>query len=232
LKNSFRVITYDVRGHGKTHPGEKEFSIDLFTEDLIGLLDKLQIQKCAVGGLSMGGYIALNALEKYPQRFTSAILAATQCFADTKGTKDNRMKAIESIREKGLEEYADESLKRLFAPKSITARKEEVRAVREMITNTPKQTVIDTLQALAHRKETCLQLPKIKIPVLITVGKEDAITPPEASEFMHHELTNSELIVIEHSGHLAHLENTHEFNSHLKKFTEKLLQDEVNAVNV
>ncbi|HRG10202.1 MAG TPA: alpha/beta hydrolase, partial [Cyclobacteriaceae bacterium] len=62
LKNKYRCIAYDVRGHGQSQAGEKDFSMDLFGDDLLGLLDALKIKKAVVCGLSMGGYIALNAI--------------------------------------------------------------------------------------------------------------------------------------------------------------------------
>src|SRR6187549_1744195 len=62
LKNNYRVITYDVRGHGSSSAGEEHFSITLFADDLISIMDLMQISKAAVCGLSMGGYIALNAM--------------------------------------------------------------------------------------------------------------------------------------------------------------------------
>ena len=67
-------------------------------------------------GLSMGGYIALNAIENYPERFDALILSDTHCIADTPETKEKRMKAIENIKEFGVEKFADESIKNLFAP--------------------------------------------------------------------------------------------------------------------
>jgi 3-oxoadipate enol-lactonase len=218
LEDNYRVIAYDIRGHGNTETGNGDFSIDLFVKDLLALMDNLKIDKTMLCGLSMGGYIALNAIENYPQRFNALILSDTHCIADTPEAKDKRMKAIESIRKSGSEKYADENIKNLFAPESFTSRKEEVAYVREMIIKTSEQSLCKTLLALSVRKETCTKLSEIKVPVLIMVGKEDKITPPAAAQLMHEKIKNSFLRIIDYAGHLSNMENPGEFNEYLNKF--------------
>ncbi len=224
LRMDYRVITYDVRGHGNSDMGDKDFSIELFGQDLILLMDALKIEKAMLCGLSMGGYIALNAIENHPERFTALVLSDTNCASDTSESKEKRMKAIESIRENGVEKYADESLKKLFAPDSFTTNSNEVDKARKMITTTSKQSLYNTLHALAKRKESCTKLPEIKVPVLILVGKEDIITPPEAAQLMHEKIKGSFLHIIHHAGHMSNVENPLEFNDHLKTFVTKVKQ--------
>jgi pimeloyl-ACP methyl ester carboxylesterase len=218
LKDNYRLIMYDIRGHGNSDAGNEDFSIDLFANDLIGLMDALKIDKAILCGLSMGGYIALNATIKYPERFVALVLSDTQCIADTPEAKEKRMKAIESIRKTGVEKYAGESIKNLFAPESFRLRKAEIAVVREMIVKTSEQTLCNTLNALSVRKETCSNLTDIKIPVLIMAGKEDKITPPAAAQFMFGKIKGSLLYIIDHAGHLSNIENPGEFNNQLKKF--------------
>jgi 3-oxoadipate enol-lactonase len=218
LEGNFRVIAYDVRGHGNSDSGTDDFSIELFVNDLIVLMDTLQIKKTILCGLSMGGYIALNAMENHPKRFDALVLCDTSCISDSSEAKEKRMKAIEGIRENGVEKFADDSLKNFFAPESFTTKKEPVAEVREMIVNTSEKSIIKTLLALSKRKETCTTLWKIKVPVLILVGKEDKITPTEAAQFMHKEINGSVMSIIENAGHLSNLENPEQFNKQMKKF--------------
>jgi 3-oxoadipate enol-lactonase len=218
LKDNYRVISYDIRGHGNSDAGNGDFSIELFVKDLLSLMDALKIDKTMLCGLSMGGYIALKAIENHPERFDALILSDTHCIADTSEVKEKRMKAIESIRKSGIEKYADESIKNLFAPESFTTREEEIAVVRKMIVKTAKESLCKTLLALSVRKETCSKLAEIKVPVLIMVGKEDKITPLAAAQLMHEKIKNSFLNIIEHAGHLSNLENPGDFNEHLKKF--------------
>lgn len=224
LKDRYRVIAYDVRGHGNSDAGKEDFSIELFAKDLLVLMDTLKIDKTVLCGLSLGGYIALNAVLNYPERFTALILSDTQCIADTPEVKEKRMKTIEAIRMTGVEKYADESIKNLFAPGSFILRKAEIAAIKEMIVKTSVKSLSNTLNALAFRKETCSKLKEIKIPVLIMTGKEDIITPPSSAQFMHERIKDSLLCIIENAGHLSNLENPVEFNNHLEKFCSSLVR--------
>ena len=218
LKDNFRVIAYDIRGHGNSDPGIDDFSIELFVIDLLRLMEKLKLEKSILCGLSLGGYIALNTVLKYPDRFDGLILNDTQCIADTPEIKETRCTAIIRIKEKGVEQYADEIIKKLFASESFIKKRNMIAEVKEMIINTPKLTLSNTLHALAERKETCTRLPEIKIPVLIMVGKEDKITPIAAAQQMHELIKDSHLQIIPHAGHVTNLENPTTFNSQLVNF--------------
>ena len=218
LRDEYRVIAYDLRGHGDSEAGVEDFSMDLFASDFVSFMDSLNIRKAAVCGFSMGGYIALNAVGKYPERFDALILSDTQYIADTPEVREKRLLSIENIKKTGLENYAHESVKNLFAPVSLISKETEIDLVKEMIVNTSKQSIFNSLHALATRKETTAILAGIKIPVLILVGEEDRITPVEMAESMHSKINGSQLNIIEHAGHLSNMENPFEFNYQIRKF--------------
>ena len=218
LKSTYRVIAYDVRGHGDSEAGEEEFTIELFASDLVSLMNLLKIERAVLCGLSMGGYIALNAAVNFPDHFAALVLSDTQCAADTPEGREKRMKTIQSIKDNGLEQYADESVKKMFAPDAFATRTAEIKAVRQMILRTSAQTLYNTLVALSIRKETCSRLARIKIPVLIMAGKEDQITPPALAQVMHEKIPHSSLAIIEHAGHIANMENPMDFNQQLTTF--------------
>lgn len=218
LSEDWRVISYDVRGHGETDSGQKPFSIRLFAQDLIALMDTLEIEKAVLCGLSMGGYIALNAVLTHPNRFKALILSDTQCAADTPEAKGKRLKAIETIRKGGVEIFADANLPNFFAAESLQSLESTVEHVRMMMAATSEATLIDTLRALYEREESCSRLQEISVPVLIMVGENDKITPPTASELMHQMINGSHLGVISQAGHLSNMERPIEFNNALAIF--------------
>lgn len=218
LKNNYHVIAYDIRGHGNTDTGNDNFSIDLFVNDLLSLMDALKIDKTILCGLSMGGYIALKAIEKFPERFNGLVLCDTTCSADTPEGKEKRIKTIETIKENGIEKYAEESLKKLFAPESFSKHLDEIALIREMILNTTTQSLYKTLHALAERTETCTSLHKIEVPVLIIVGNLDELTPPEVALMMHEKIEGSIFHILENAGHLSNLENSEQFNNKISEF--------------
>ena len=221
----YRVIVYDIRGFGNSDAGTDDFTIELFVSDLLELMDLLKIEKATLCGLSMGGYIALNAIENFPKRFDALILCDTNCISDSAKNIEKRLMAIKSIRKNGLEQYAEESLKVLFAPESYVTSKEKIAAVKEMIMQTSLKTLLSTLLALIRRKETCTKLTDIHIPVLIVVGKEDQITPLEAAKLMKKKIQKATLHIIEHAGHLSNIENSFEFNDRIEKFISPLKLD-------
>jgi 3-oxoadipate enol-lactonase len=220
LKTDFRVITYDIRGHGESDAGNDPFSIDLLVSDLIGFMNVLEIEKASICGLSLGGYIALNAIENYPERFEALVLCDTNCISDSQEVKEKRIATVESIIKDGVHKYAVASIPNLFAPESLKLKVTEVASVKNMILNTSELVLCSTLLALASRLETCSKLSEINVPVLILVGDKDILTPPAAAKGMHKKIKNSTLEVIEHAGHLSNLENPELFNHHLLKFFE------------
>jgi 3-oxoadipate enol-lactonase len=218
LKEDYRVISYDIRGHGESDTGSDDFSIELFVADLLHLMEELKIEKASLCGLSMGGYIALLAIENYPEHFDALVLCDTNCIADPPLVKQKRLDTIQQIKSFGVERYVNNSIENLFAPQSFTTHKEAVSAVKEMILNTTEQSLSKTLLALSQRKATCSKLSEITLPVHFIVGEEDKITPPKAAELMHQKIKNSSIHLIPHAGHLSNLESPDEFNEQLKTF--------------
>jgi 3-oxoadipate enol-lactonase len=224
LRNKYRVITYDIRGYGDSEPGTETLSIDLFASDLKRLLDALDLPKVILCGFSMGGYIALKAMEKFPERVDALILSDTQCSADSAEAKEKRMKAIHLIKTEGLQPYVDQILSGFFFGESTDTKSKEIIEVRRTIEGSSVDVVCNTLQALADRIETCSNLNKIKIPVLILVGNEDQVTPPAASELMQSKIAGSVLYRLENSAHLSNIDNAVDFNKHLDDFLELVIQ--------
>jgi 3-oxoadipate enol-lactonase len=218
LQSTHRVIAYDIRGFGKSTADNEKITVSLLADDLIKFMDALQIPKAIVCGLSMGGYVVLNALNRYPKRFAAIILSDTQCIADTPEAKEKRHKNIQLIESGGIREYTEASIKNLFCTESFTTKKEEIAHIKNVMLSTSPKTLVDTLTALAHREEMCYILDKITIPALILAGKEDASIPVKQSEFLHQQIPRSILHLIDKAGHLPNLEQPTEFNRLVKDF--------------
>ncbi len=218
FKETHRVIAYDIRGFGQSGIGEGIPSIQLFADDLILFMDALQIEKAIVCGLSMGGYILLDAIERHSSRFEALVLCDTQCIGDSNETKEKRQKAITSIIEDGLEPFASGFVKSVFCELSLTKKETLVNVIKESIISTALPTVVSGLTALAERKDTCNTLSKIKLPTLVLCGEEDTVTPVAQSKFLNDHIPNSTLQIIPQAGHLSNLEQPEVFNTHLLSF--------------
>jgi 3-oxoadipate enol-lactonase len=222
LSRDYRVITYDVRGHGKSKVGDGQYTIEFFVDDLIGLLDHLRIEKVVVVGLSMGGYIALRSIERNPERFRGLVLCDTRSEADTNEGKIKRAASIQSVRTGGVKKYAEGFVRAVFAPQTFERNPEAVKFIRNIIENTSPISIAGTLLALASRTDTTESLSKINVPTLILVGEHDALTPVSAARSMNEKIRQSELYVISDAAHLSNLENPEEFNKHLSGFLRRI----------
>jgi len=222
LKSKYRVIAYDVRGHGNSEVGDGQYLIEFFVDDLIGLLDHLKIEKTILCGLSMGGYTALRAVERNPERFHALILCDTSSEADTNEAKLRRAATIRTVKRDGVKAFAETFVKAVFAPESLENRVDIVQFIRDIIGSTSPIGICGTLLALAGRTETTSSLPSMKLPTLILAGELDKLTAPSVSQMMHSKLPTSELHILPRAAHLSNLENPEEFNTHLLNFLNKL----------
>lgn len=216
LQKTHRVITYDLRGLGKSVGVETLFTMEMLSNDLLQLMDQLDLKSTRALGFSMGGYVLLRAREKAPERFSALILVDTQSAADSDETKIKRSATIEAIKEKGLEPFADTFLK------GVLNHTQNIDKVRSMITGADKLGVIGALLALISRTDTTKSLSQITIPTLIIVGDKDSITPPATAMKMQEAIPKSELKMIEGAGHLSNIDNPSAFNKVLTEFLGKL----------
>lgn len=213
-----RVIAIDIRGFGKSTDESTPLSIDLFSDDLMLFMNQMKISKAIICGLSMGGFIALNAQARFPDRFEAIILCDTQCIADTIEVKLNRYKTIDEIALNGTLNFNEAFIKKVFCKNSFTNKQEIVTQLRSVVMANPEQIIINGLKALAERSETCSTLPEINIPTLIICGREDEVTPLEQSEFLHTSIKASALHIIDDAGHVSNIEQPEEFNNEISKF--------------
>jgi 3-oxoadipate enol-lactonase len=223
LQDRFRVITYDVRGHGRSEVGDGQYTIELFVDDLISLLDHLKVEKAVLCGLSMGGYIALRAVERNPERCRALILCDTSSEADNNEAKLRRAASIKTVKRDGVKAYAETFVKAVFASESLTKKPEIVAMIRAIIESNSALAICGTLLALAGRTETTSSLPKFEVPTLILVGELDKLTPHSLSMKMRDNLRYAELHIISGAAHMSNLENPEEFTSHLLSFLNKQL---------
>jgi 3-oxoadipate enol-lactonase len=222
LASFCRSIAYDLRGHGMSDVGDGQFSIEAHVDDLISLLDALNIERVAIVGLSMGGYITLRALERNPERFVAAVLCDTRSEADSNEGKIRRFAGAKMVKIDGSKAFAEGFVKAVFAPESFDRHPSAVAMIQRIIEKTSPLSIAGTLLALASRPDTTESLSKIALPTLILVGEKDVTTPPEASRSMHEKIRGSELHIIGRAAHMSNLENPEQFNGKLVEFLKKI----------
>ena len=217
----FRVLAYDIRGHGMSDVGDGQYTIESHVDDLFALLDHLKIGKTAVVGLSMGGYITLRAMEREQGRFSAAVLSDTRSEADTDEGKIRRASSARAVKNDGSTNYAAAYVKSMFTAETFSANPGVVEKVRQVIAHTPPLSIAGTLIALAARTDTTASLGAIAIPTMILVGEKDTVTPLASSQSMQSRIKGSELHVVPGAAHLSNLENPVFFNDKLLKFLKR-----------
>jgi 3-oxoadipate enol-lactonase len=221
LPDSVRAIMYDVRGHGASDVSDGQFSIELFVDDLIALLDHLSIEKAVLCGLSMGGYIALRAIERFPNRINGLILCDTKSEPDTNEAKIKRTVSMKTIKTAGARAFTEDFVKSGFWEKTFDKNPEAIEFIKKIIYRNSPLGICGTLLALASRTDTTQVLSSIKVPTCIIVGEYDKLTPPSIAQAMHKTIAGSELHILPNAGHMSNLENTKEFNQRLIAFLKK-----------
>ncbi len=154
LSETTRIIAPDLRGHGKSTPAPGPYSMDLLAEDCVHLLDALEISEpVVVGGLSMGGYIALAFYRNYPKRVKGLILAATRAGADSPEGKAGRDAAAKLAQEMGSAAIAAAMLPKMFAPMTYENQPGLVASVQKMMTGTSVEGLVGDLAGMKNRPE-------------------------------------------------------------------------------
>jgi len=222
LPHEIRAIAFDLRGHGSSEVGDGQFFLEYFVDDLFALMDHLGIDSAALCGLSMGGYIALRAVQREPKRVRGLILADTRSEADTNEGKLKRAAQAKVVRANGVDAFAGEFLKAVLTSDTLQSNAPVTEKVRGMITENSAAGIAGTLLALATRTDTTESLSAISVPTLILVGQHDVITPPDAARAMHSRIPGSELELINGAAHMSNLENPGAFNAALLKFVKRL----------
>jgi 3-oxoadipate enol-lactonase len=218
LSNSYRVITPDLRGMGESDASPGAATMNQMAQDVAVLLDRLEISRAVVGGLSMGGYVALAFYKQFPSRVRALILADTRAQADTNEGKQTRFQQADQALAEGMASIADAMLQKLLTPETVSKRPEVVKRVRDMMLKTKPQGAAGALLGMAERDDQTSLLSRISCPTLILVGREDPITPVADSETMQRGIAGSRLVVIENAAHVSNLERTEQFNDELVRF--------------
>ena len=214
----FRVVVPDLRGFGKSEAGSETGATDLLADDLIALLDHLGIEKAVVGGMSMGGYVMLNLLTRYPERFSAACFIVTRADADDDTARGKRNHLISEIQAGRPEVVPNAFTPLIFADRTVAERADLVEEVRGWMTATSPAGFVVGLEAIRDRKDSSTLLPQLKVPVLVMGAKEDKAIPPEKSQEMAEQIPGARLCMVAGAGHMVNMEQPDAFNTGLIDF--------------
>ncbi len=219
LATRFQIIVYDVRGSGYTDAREASYSIDLFANDLLALLDALHIERVNLLGFSMGGNIALAFALKYPERLSKLIIAAS--FATMNLQARLFLDAVLSVYESGA---TSKQMFDLICPwlvsGSFLSNPANIGLLQydEGSTN-PQPLYAWKNQYLAQQEfDIVSKLSEIKIPTLIIAGEQDRLSHIDDSKILADKIENAILKIVTGSGHLINYEYPDLFHQSILEF--------------
>lgn len=223
LPPGWRGIAPDLRGFGASEPGDVAvYTMELFAQDLLALLDHLSIQRAVLCGLSMGGYVLFEFWRLFPQRVRALVLSDTRPGPDSADAKKARESLARRVEKEGNAPVVDGMLPKVLNNTSRYSRPQVVQVIRSMMQETAAATMARALRGMAARPDSEPVLRTINVPCLIVVGSDDAITGKGQAEFMARGIRGSSLEIIDDAGHVPPLEKPADFNKVLNGFLTRL----------
>jgi len=210
LEDKFDIILPDLRGFGQSTTIKSPYTMSDMADDLAGLLDHLGIEKTAMAGHSMGGYVALAFAKKYPQRVSGLGLISSQAANDPPDRKEGRYKTAAEVAEKGVGVVVDAMTPKLSANADVQA---FVRAVME---RQKPSAMIGALKAMAERENLLPLLSSFIFPLLVIHGDHDVLIPIDRSKEIKAAVPSAQFVELKGAGHMPMMEFPLETSDALK----------------
>jgi pimeloyl-ACP methyl ester carboxylesterase len=219
LSDAYRVITPDQRGFGGTPLGDDEPSLDAAADDLAGLLDAKGLDRVVLGGLSMGGYVAMAFLRRHPDRVGALLLADTKAGADPPPARDNRERIAQLLsNDPESSVLIDDVLPSLVGETTMRERPLVFGRAKAFAQAAPAAAAAWAQRAMAARPDSFPTLVSLQVPALVVVGEEDVVSPVADAQAMADAMTGAWLEVLPRAGHLTAMECPEEFNAVVRAF--------------
>lgn len=218
LRDQFRIIRYDQRGHGLSDAIPAPYAISDLVDDLAGLLDYLNIENALVCGLSVGGMIAQGFGATCPQRARAVVLCDTAMQIGPRGLWDER---IAVIQKGGISALTDPIMERWFTRAFREGRATEFSGYINMLERTPVEGYIGTCCAIrdADLREAAAA---IRRPTLVLCGDQDLATPPDLARQLTEAVTGARFALIEGAAHISCVEQPESFSRLVIDFWEEI----------
>jgi len=214
-----RILCPDLFGCGQSDAIKDETSMEQISDQLAAMLDKIGVSgKVVFCGLSMGGYVGWQFLQRHRDRVSHLVACNTRAAGDTEEATRGRKKMAETVLKIGSQPIADAMMQSLFCSSPSGEDQEKRTMINKVIGSTEVQTVAKLQLAMAARPDMTEFLNQIDVPTLVVSGRHDTITPVEEMEAMADAIAGSTFVCVENAAHLTPLENGPAFNQAVREF--------------
>lgn len=212
------VLTPDFPGFGAA-PGldDEAPTMDALAGYVEHMLDANGVDRCVLGGLSMGGYVALACMRTMRNRIAGLILADTKAGVDDDAGRKGRIAAMDRIGSGDYAGYIETLLHKLLAESTRRTFPEIVDTVRGIMLDTHPESASAALLAMLSRADSTALLPGFDVPTAVIVGESDAITSTDEARLMADAIPDASLTIIPNAGHLSNIENPDAFNDAVRE---------------
>ena len=222
LATRYRVLTPDLRGHGRSEVGQGPATMAKHAEDLRRLLEAEQITKAVFAGVSIGGYILFEFWRHYRPRVAALVFSNTKAEGDAEIARANRLKSIQDARQRGTGPFLEEQIPNYIGATTRRNRPDIVETARKMMRTLTVDGMAAVQQGMADRPDSVPTLPTIDVKTLVITGDEDTLTPAQTAKVIQQGIAGASLAVIPRAGHYAAMENPEDYARTLRQFLDGL----------
>ncbi len=206
LSKTYRVITIDIPGHGKSGKVKDVHDMDLMADAVNTVLTFLRVEKCFLVGHSMGGYVTLSFMAKYRYKLYGISLFHSTPFADSDEKKANRDREIALISEGKKDILFNTNIPKGFATDNLEKFASEVNRAKAIGTQNGEEGIIALLEGMKIRADRQNMLKETGLPVLFILGKKDNYIPYDLMYSVAKRTATGEILTLENSGHMGFIE--------------------------
>ncbi|MGL4636799.1 MAG: 3-oxoadipate enol-lactonase [Beijerinckiaceae bacterium] len=213
LKDTFRIIRYDSRGHGKSVADNAPYSIAQLGQDALAILDAHKVEKAHFCGLSKGGMVGQWLLTHHPDRIGKAVLANTAALMAPPELWNGR---IRNVRQNTMAAIVDATIERWFTKGFVERAPKEIAAVKKMIAATPDAGYCGCCAAIRDMDQR-ESIRGITNPVLLISGAHDPATTPAMMELMRERIKGAKWLSLD-AAHISNMEQPEAFTKAMREF--------------
>lgn len=201
----FRTVVIDMPGHGRSGTLGYVHTMDDMAEAVLCVLDHLSIDRCAMIGHSMGGYVTLAMAGHHPQRLLAMGLFHSTATADSDAKKEDRQRAIDLVM-RAPETFIAAAIPGLFAETLRKRLQQEIQTLIDRASGFSPQGIVANIRGMMQRPDRTHVLRDSVMPVLIIHGEEDAVIPNGSISLQATLPARCTFISMEDVGHMGYLE--------------------------
>lgn len=206
LSHKFRVIAIDFPGNGDSSLYDDDHTMCFLADGVMRVLDNENVTQMIVLGHSLGGYVALNIVDRYPERVKGYILFHSHPFADTDAVKENRLREIEIVNSGKKELIYPVNIPRMFADSNLEKFSSQVEKLKQIASFHEGAGIVSIVKGMMNRKSRVNILEEGGVPLLLILGRKDNYINCEMITGGLILPANASLEILEESGHMGFIE--------------------------